>query len=114
MAGAAEDLLIHREMYCTVPRPILPSTMGSPGLRDKLQHLVLLALLVLAAVLEGLRADLLEVLLERGEVLAGLGELALLHALADVPVDERTLGVHEVELVVEAGQDLRSSITWPD
>ena len=27
--------------------------------------------------------------------LAGLGELALFHALADVPVDERTLGVHE-------------------
>ena len=33
---------------------------------------------------------------------AYLGELALLHALADVPVDERTLGVHEVELVVNA------------
>merc|ERR1719258_652388 len=36
-----------------------------------------------------------------------LGELTLFHALADVPVNERTLGVHEVELVVEAGQDLR-------
>jgi hypothetical protein len=27
---------------------------------------------------------------------AHLGELALLHALADVPVDEGALGVHEV------------------
>merc|ERR1719230_2141552 len=35
-----------------------------------------------------LLAVLLVVLLEGGEVLAGLGELALLHALADVPVDE--------------------------
>eukprot|EP00966_Prymnesium_polylepis_P063579 1474807-Prymnesium_polylepis.1 len=33
---------------------------------------------------------------------AHLGELALLHALADVPVDEGALGVHEVELVVDA------------
>ena len=40
-----------------------------------LQYLVLLALLVLATVLEGLGADLLVVLLERGKVLTGLGEL---------------------------------------
>ena len=37
---------------------------------------------------------------------AYLAELALLHALADVPVDERTLGVHEVELVVNAAVKL--------
>jgi len=47
-------------------------------------------------------ADLLVILLEGGKVLAGLGELALLHTLTDVPVDEGTLGVHEVELVVQA------------
>merc|ERR1719261_395562 len=65
--------------------------------------LVLLAeVLLLALALGGLGADLLEVLLEGREVLAGLGELALLHALTDVPVDEGALGVHEVELVVDA------------
>merc|ERR1711939_649389 len=69
--------------------------------------LVFFALLVLAAVLERLGSDLLVVLLQGRKVLTGLGELALLHALTDVPVDEGTLGVHEVELVVEAGQDLR-------
>merc|ERR1712078_785457 len=68
-------------------------------------RLVLLALL-LALALGRLSADLLVVLLEGGKVLAGLGELALLHALADVPVDERTLGVHEVELVVDARVEL--------
>jgi hypothetical protein len=47
-----------------------------------------------------LGADLLVVLLERGEVLARLRKLALLHALADVPVHEGALGIHEVELVV--------------
>jgi len=45
-------------------------------------RLVLLALL-LALALGGLGANLLVVLLEGGQVLAGLGELALLHALAD-------------------------------
>eukprot|EP00962_Isochrysis_galbana_P028381 scaffold8972_cov118-Isochrysis_galbana.AAC.3 len=41
-----------------------------------------------------------------GHVLARLGELALLHALADVPVDEGALGVHQVELVVDARVEL--------
>ena len=70
-----------------------------------MERLVLLALL-LALALGRLGADLLVVLLEGGEVLAGLGELALLHALADVPVDEGALGVHEVELVVDARVEL--------
>ena len=52
-------------------------------------------------------ADLLVVLLERGEVLARLGELAVLHSLADVPVDERALRVHQVELVVQTHLGLR-------
>mmetsp|Transcript_12949 Transcript_12949/g.27497 ORF Transcript_12949/g.27497 Transcript_12949/m.27497 type:complete len:273 (-) Transcript_12949:506-1324(-) len=68
-------------------------------------RLVLLSLL-LALALGGLGADLLVVLLEGGQVLTGLGELALLHALADVPVDEGALGVHQVELVVDARVEL--------
>ena len=55
----------------------------------------------------GLNTDFLVVLLEGGEILASLGELALLHTLTDVPVDEGALGVHEVKLVVEAGEHLR-------
>merc|ERR1712167_516205 len=39
-------------------------------------------------------------------ILAGLGELTLLHALTDVPVDECTLGVHQIELVVNAREHL--------
>ena len=35
-----------------------------------------------------------------------LGELTFLHTLTDVPVHEGTLGVHQVELVVDAGEDL--------
>merc|ERR1712166_453827 len=33
-----------------------------------------------------------------------LGELTLLHTFPDVPMDEGTLGVHKIELVVNAGE----------
>ena len=56
--------------------------------------LVLLTkVLLLTLTLGGLGSDLLVILLEGGKVLAGLGELALLHALTDVPVHEGALGV---------------------
>ena len=57
--------------------------------------------LLLALALGGLGSDLLVILLKGGKILTGLGELSLLHALTDVPVDEGTLGVHEIELVVK-------------
>ena len=44
--------------------------------------------------------DLLVVLLQGGHALPGLGELSLLHALPDVPVDEgslRNIGITSVE-----------------
>merc|ERR1712036_198782 len=69
----------------------------------------LVLLLVFALTLGGLGANLFVVLLEGGKILTGLGELTFLHTLTDVPVDEGTLGVHEVELVVNAGQSLGHS-----
>ena len=54
----------------------------------------------------GLNTDLLVILLEGGKILTGLGELTFLHTLTDVPVDEGTLGVHEIELVVDSGEHL--------
>ena len=70
------------------------------------RSLPLACALLLALPLRGLDADLLVVLLQGRKVLARLGELTLLHTLADVPVHERALGVHEVELVVDAGERL--------
>ncbi|PWU97961.1 hypothetical protein C3747_235g40 [Trypanosoma cruzi] len=68
--------------------------------------LVLLHIL-LALHIRGLCADLLVVLLQGGEILTGLRELTLLHTLTNVPVHERTLAVHKVELVVDAREHLR-------
>merc|ERR1719220_1976600 len=53
--------------------------------------------------LKAVHADLFVVLLKSSHVLPGLRELSLLHALSDVPVDEGTLGVHQVKLVVKSG-----------
>merc|ERR1712014_380375 len=53
-----------------------------------------------------LDANLLVVLLECGQVLTGFRELALLHTLPDIPVHKRALRVHQVELVVNAREDL--------
>merc|ERR1719446_500698 len=82
----------------------LATVTASAGLMG-VEHLVLLTLL-LALTLHGLGTDLLVVLLESSKILASLGELALLHTLTDVPVDEGTLGVHEIELVVHASEHL--------
>merc|ERR1711899_705786 len=57
--------------------------------------------------LKAVHADLFVVLLKSSHVLSGLGKLSLLHALSNVPVDEGTLGVHQVELVVKSGPRLR-------
>jgi hypothetical protein len=54
----------------------------------------------------GLSADLFVVLLEGSQILTGLGEFTFLHTLTDVPVDEGTLGIHEIELVVDAAEHL--------
>merc|ERR1719487_1258661 len=62
--------------------------------------------LLLTFTLGGLDSDLLVILLEGSQILTSLGELTLLHTLTDVPVDEGTLGVHQVELVVDAAEDL--------
>src|SRR5688572_4935575 len=65
-------------------------------------HLLLSSLLSAAALL----ADLLVVLLKGSEILTSLRELSLFHTLAYIPVHEGTLGVHQVEFVVETVEHL--------
>jgi hypothetical protein len=65
--------------------------------------------LLLSLSLGGLDSDFLVILLEGSEILTGLGELSLLHTFSDVPMDEGTLGVHKIEFVINAGEDLGDS-----
>jgi len=55
--------------------------------------------------LSGLDSDLLVILLEGGEIFSGLRELSFLHTLSDVPMDEGSLGVHEIEFMIDSGED---------
>ena len=50
--------------------------------------------------------DLFIVLLQGSQVLTGLAELTLLHTLTHIPVNEGTLGVHQVKLVVQPREHL--------
>jgi len=54
----------------------------------------------------GFGTDLFVILLKSGKILTGLGEFTFFHTFTDVPVNEGTLGVHKIELVVNAGEDL--------
>jgi len=54
----------------------------------------------------GFDSDLFVILLEGGEILSGFRELSFFHTLSDVPMDEGSLGVHEIELVINSGEDL--------
>merc|ERR1712039_379514 len=54
-----------------------------------------------------LDTHLLVVLLQSRKVLTGLAEFSLFHAFANVPMHKCTLAVHEVELVINAGEHLR-------
>ena len=56
--------------------------------------------------LDGVNSDLFVVLLQGSQVLTSLGELSLFHTLTDVVVNESSLGVHQVELVVQSGPGL--------
>mmetsp|Transcript_29500 Transcript_29500/g.47309 ORF Transcript_29500/g.47309 Transcript_29500/m.47309 type:complete len:463 (+) Transcript_29500:77-1465(+) len=56
-----------------------------------------------------LSSNFFVVLLKGCKVLTSLGELSLFHTFSDVPVDECTLSVHKVELVVDTGEDFCDS-----
>lgn len=80
------------------------------SLLSALPHLLTsLVLNLLLAILDGIACNLLVISLKSSKILTGLGELALLHTLTDVPVDEGTLGVHEIELVRKSGPSLTNS-----
>ena len=67
--------------------------------------LVFLTHVFLTGVFSGFGTDFFVVLLEGGKIFTSLRELTFFHTLTDVPVDEGTLGVHKIELVIDAGED---------
>lgn len=85
----------HANQLCTAE--LLLATSSSNATR----HLVL-CLGTLLVVAKAVGSNLLVIALKSSKILTGLGEFTLLHTLTNVPVDESTLAVHEVELVRES------------
>lgn len=56
--------------------------------------------------LDTVAGHLFVVFLKRYEVFSSLGELALFHTLTNVPMNKRSLRVHEIELVVQSALSL--------
>merc|ERR1711865_822155 len=50
-------------------------------------------------------AHFLVIFFKSCEILASLTEFTLFHTLPDIPMDEGTLGVHEIKFVVDARED---------
>jgi len=113
---------LHSKLLMSIPQPFLfPRTtipklkadeptaskkmrLRKPGLRSNL--ILLSEVLLLSLSLGGFSSDLFVILLKGGKILSGFGELSLLHTLSDVPMDEGSLGVHKIELVVNSGKGL--------
>merc|ERR1719498_735265 len=70
---------------------------------QSLSELITIAFL-LSLTFSSLNADLLIVLLKGGKILTSLTELTFFHTFTDIPVHKCTLAVHQVELVVDAGE----------
>mmetsp|Transcript_36078 Transcript_36078/g.56472 ORF Transcript_36078/g.56472 Transcript_36078/m.56472 type:complete len:336 (+) Transcript_36078:79-1086(+) len=57
----------------------------------------------------GVSSDLFVISLQSQKILTSLSELALFHTFSDVPVNESSLGVHQVELGVHTVEDIGDS-----
>ena len=65
--------------------------------------------IIVTIVIDAVLANLLVVLLKGSEIFTGFAELSFLHTFADIPVDEGPLSIHEIEFVVDAGEDFGNS-----
>lgn len=63
------------------------------------------SVLFLTFSLSGFDSDFFVILLEGSQIFSGFGEFSFFHTFTDVPMDEGSLGVHKIELVVESGED---------
>merc|ERR1712185_294536 len=62
--------------------------------------------LFLTFTLSSFDANLLVIFLQSCEIFTRLRELTLLHTLSDIPMHEGTLGIHEIELVIDTREHL--------
>jgi len=57
----------------------------------------------------GFDTDFFVILFKGSQIFSGLRELTFFHTFTDVPMDEGSLGVHKIELMIESGEDFSDS-----
>ena len=72
-----------------------------------------LVLLFVLFAIRGLCADFRVIFFQSRQIFSRFGELAFLHAFADVRMNERPLGTHKVELMVELSLNSTRHYTTP-
>ena len=97
----SRQLQLHHSSTSHVPVPYQVANASSRHACARHSEFVTIAFF-LALSLSCLNANFLVVLLERSQVLSCLTEFTLFHAFADIMMNKGTLGVHQVELVVNA------------
>jgi hypothetical protein len=61
--------------------------------------------LLLSLSFSGFNSYLFVVLFKGSEIFSGFGKLTLFHTFSDVPMDEGSFGVHQIEFVIESAED---------
>ncbi|KZC14009.1 hypothetical protein WN55_06539 [Dufourea novaeangliae] len=74
---------------------------------SKLHHLVFFSAFSFAFC--GVHSDLLVIFLESCKVFPSFGEFTFFHTFTDVPVNECSLGIHQVEFVIKTSPGFRDS-----
>jgi len=57
----------------------------------------------------GFNTDFFVILFKGSQIFSGFGEFSFFHTLTDVPMNEGSLGVHKIELVIKSGEDFGDS-----
>mmetsp|Transcript_60546 Transcript_60546/g.69081 ORF Transcript_60546/g.69081 Transcript_60546/m.69081 type:complete len:448 (-) Transcript_60546:113-1456(-) len=65
----------------------------------------LLHFFVFTFTLGGFDSDFFVILLEGSQIFSGFGEFSFFHTFSDVPVNESSLGVHKIELMIDSGEN---------
>merc|ERR550514_2384191 len=53
----------------------------------------------------GVNTDFFVVFLKGGKIFSGFREFSFFHSFTDVPMDESSFGVHQIEFVIKSGED---------
>eukprot|EP00116_Pleurobrachia_bachei_P002039 sb/3462301/ len=99
-----ENIVVKRHITVTVLGkfyPIIETVAIATHVVTPPNLVLIIIIITLTLVIKRINTDLLVILLKGSQILSGLGELSLLHTLADVPVDKGLFGIHQVKLLVK-------------